>query len=88
MIQWLLAKTEGENTFWGKTAFERLQDTHIFKTPVYRENKGKVEVLQAYTEGPNTFWDDFDPFHNSVEKFLKGEPPLADSRTVLRVRPA
>ena len=83
MIQWLLAKTEGDNTFWGITKFNTLKNAQQHKGPIYRENEGKVEVLQAFTEGPNTIWVDFDPDSPSIKYLLEVCPP-ADERTVLR----
>ena len=85
MIQWLVATTEGPNTFWGKTAFKSLDETKRYKN-IYRENKGDVEVLMGKKEGSNTLWEDFDPRFDSVADMFFFSPPH-DKRTVLRVKP-
>ena len=86
MIQWLVGKEEGKNTFWGVTVFPSLKVANQHKDCVYREYRGRVEVLLGKEEGPNTQWNDFDPSFESVEDLIKYYPP-ADDRAVLRVKP-
>jgi hypothetical protein len=86
MIQWLVGTEEGPNTFWGKTVFPSLSVAQKHKECVYREKRGRVEVLLGLREGPNTKWNDFDPNFETVEYLLKDLPP-ADDRAVLRVKP-
>ena len=87
MIQWLVGKEEGPNTFWGKTVFQDLETASKHTSCVYRENDGfSIEILLATEEGPNTKWNDFDPSFDSVSDIKFFHPP-ADSRSVLRVKP-
>jgi len=86
MIQWLLAKEEGPNTFWGKTVFKGTAESVKKRHPIptYRDGPTGVEILLGSEEGPNTFWNDFDPRFTDIASMRFFDPP-ADDRAVLRV---
>lgn len=86
IVEDLLAKSEGPNTFWAKTNHQNVESAKKrFPHINFRNNNGVVEMLAGSKEGPNTFWSGFD-LAPDKDWVYKNNPPV-DPRLVLRNKP-